>query len=65
MTMAESEHLIPLNDDEYNVVLNSLNDKRTELLQTGHPTDAVDDTLLTVIDKDMQKKKGLFRRAAR
>jgi len=63
--MAESEHLIPLNDGEYNVILNSLNDKRTELIQHGHPTDAVDDTILTVIDKDTPKKKGLFRRAAR
>lgn len=63
--MADFEHLIALADEQYNVVVKSLNEKRTEQMKAGRPTDAVDDALLAVIDNDKPYKKGLFRREAR
>lgn len=49
--------ILTLNAEEYGVVVNSLNDKRNDLLKEQKPTDAVDNLILKTIDAPSRKVK--------
>ena len=49
--------------DEYQPgrIINSLNDKRNELVEQGKDTEFVDDTLIEVMDAPMKREKKRHR----
>lgn len=55
--MKEEERVLTLDDYEYGVVVNALNEFRNELIEEQRPTDAVDDLLLKTIDAPTKKQK--------
>lgn len=55
--MKEEERVLTLNDYEYGVVVNALNEMRNDLIEEKRPTDAVDELLLKTIDAPTKKQK--------
>lgn len=55
--MKQEERVITLDNYEYGVVVNALNDMRNDLIEEQRPTDAVDDLLLKTIDAPTRKQK--------
>lgn len=55
--MKEEERVLTLDDYEYGVVVNALNELRNNLIEEKRPTDAVDDLLLKTIDAPTKKQK--------
>ena len=57
----EKKRYITLDDCEWKIVINALNDFRNSLIQQGRYTDAVDDIMIKVINAK-HKRKPLFWR---
>ena len=57
----EKRRYIILDDYEWKIVINALNDFRNSLIQQGRYTDAVDDIMIKVINAK-PKRKPLFWR---
>ena len=57
----EKKRYIALDDSEWKIVINALNDLRNSLIQQGRYTDAVDDIMIKVINTK-PKRKPLFWR---
>ena len=57
----EKKRYITLDDSEWKIVINALNDFRNSLIQQGRYTDAVDDIMIKVINAK-PKSKPLFWR---
>ena len=57
----EKKRYIALDDSEWKIVINSLNDLRNSLIQQGRYTDAVDDIMIKIINTK-PKRKPLFWR---
>lgn len=55
--MQEEERVLTLDNYEYGVVVNALNDMRNGLIEEQRPTDAVDDLLIKTIDAPTRKQK--------
>jgi len=55
--MKQEERVLTLDNYEYGVVVNALNDMRNDLIEEQRPTDAVDDLLLKTIDAPTRKQK--------
>ena len=55
--MKEEERVLTLDNYEYGVVVNALNELRNDLIEEQRPTDAVDDLLLKTIDAPAKKQK--------
>jgi hypothetical protein len=55
--MKEEERVLTLDDYEYGVMVNALNDMRNDLIEEQRPTDAVDDLLIKTIDAPVKKPK--------
>ena len=55
------KYIIVLDDSEWIIVINVLNDFRNSLIQQGRYTDAVDDIMIKVINTE-PKRKSLFWR---
>jgi len=55
--MKEEERVLTLDDYEYGVVVNALNELRNDLIKEERPTDAVDELLLKTIDAPSKKQK--------
>lgn len=55
--MKEEERVLTLDNYEYGVVVNALNELRNDLIEEKRPTDAVDDLLLKTIDAPTRKQK--------
>ena len=53
--MAEKKYFIALDDFERRVVINGLNQFRTQLLSEGKHTEALDAVLLKIIDAKQKK----------
>lgn len=53
----KEERVLALDDYEYGVVINALNELRNDLIKDERPTDAVDELLLKTIDAPMKKLK--------
>ena len=54
--MAKKSRLT-LNDHEYRIDINAINDMRNRLIQEGRYTDAVDELLLNVVNVPTKKVK--------
>lgn len=52
------ERVLALDDYEYGVVVNALNELRNDLIEEQRPTDAVDDLLLKTIDAPARRQKN-------
>lgn len=57
----EKKRYITLDDYEWEIIINALNDLRNSLIQQGRYTDAVDDIMIKAINIK-PKKKPLFWR---
>ena len=57
----EKKYRIVLDDSEWKIVINALNDLRNSLIQQCRSTDAIDDIMIKVIDTK-PKRKPLFWR---
>lgn len=53
----EDTRVIEVSEDKQMLIINSLNDKRNELVEQGRDTDFVDETLLEVMDAPFKKEK--------
>jgi len=56
MNMAKKIRLT-LNDHEYRIVINAINNMRNRLIQEGRYTDAVDELLLKVVNTPTRRIK--------
>ena len=54
----EKKRYIALDDSEWKIVINALNDLRNSLIRQGRYTDAVDDIMIKVIN--IKPKRKLF-----
>ncbi|MBE6899728.1 MAG: hypothetical protein E7479_03565 [Ruminococcaceae bacterium] len=59
--MMEKKRYITLDDSEWKIVINALNDFRNSLIQQGRYIDAIDDIMIKVINTK-PKRKSLFWR---
>ena len=53
----KEERVLTLDNYEYGVVVNALNELRNDLIKDDKPTDAVDELLLKTIDAPIRKQK--------
>ena len=58
----EKLYHIALDDYEHGIVIRSLNDEKTDLMQQGNSTDAVDDLLIKVGNAPQKKFKVVERK---
>ena len=61
----EEKRVIEVDDYQHGLIINSLNDKRNELMEQGRDTEFVDETLIEVMDaptKKQRKKYGEMER---
>jgi hypothetical protein len=63
--MTEDKRVLYLDNFEQRVMVRSLNDARTHLMQNEKPTEDVDDLLLKLIDAPTKKAKRRLEREAR
>ena len=63
--MAEDKRVLYLDNFEQRVMVRSLNDVRTQLMQNEKPTEDVDDLLLKLIDAPTKKAKRRLEREVR
>lgn len=63
--MKEEERILTLDNYEYGVVVNALNDFRNDLIKGEKATDAVDELLLKTIDAPTKKQKRRNHNEAR
>ena len=59
----EKKRYITLDDCEWKIVINALNDFRNSLIQQGRYTDAVDEVLLKVLNAKQKKFKVIYKEA--
>lgn len=57
----EKKRYIALDDSEWKIVINALNDFRNSLIQQGRYTDAVDDIMIKVINTKPKRKLFFWR----
>jgi len=57
----EKKRYITLDDSEWKIVINALNDLRNSLIQQGRYTDAVDDIMIKVINTKPKRKLFFWR----
>lgn len=55
--MRDEKRVLTLDRYEQGIIINALNDFRTELMEDKRPTDAVDDVLIKAIDAPTKKEK--------
>lgn len=60
----EKLYHIALDDYEHGIVIRSLNDEKTDLMQQGKSTDAVDDLLIKVGNAPQKKFKVVERKCS-
>ncbi|MBQ7936989.1 MAG: hypothetical protein IJ283_00610 [Oscillospiraceae bacterium] len=59
--MMEKKRYIALDDSEWKIVINALNDLRNSLIRQGRYTDAVDDIMIKVINAKPKRKLFFWR----
>lgn len=57
----DEKHVIEVDEYQHGLIINSLNDKRNELVEQGKDTEFVDDTLIEVMDAPMKREKKRHR----
>jgi len=53
----DEKRVIEVDDYQHGLIINSLNDKRNELVEQGKDTEFVDDTLIEVMDAPTKREK--------
>lgn len=62
--MSESLRVITLDNYDYNIIVNALNDQRLELVSKGESAEEISNVLLKLVDAP-KKRTGLFNREER
>lgn len=62
--MSESLRVITVDNYDYNIIVNALNDKRLELVSKGESAEEISNVLLKLVDAP-KKRIGLFNREER
>ena len=57
----EKKRYITLDDSEWKIVINALNDLRNSLIRQGRYTDAVDDIMIKIINTKPKRKPFFWR----
>lgn len=57
----EKKRYIALDDSEWKIVINALNDLRNSLIQQGRYTDAIDDIMIKGINTKLKRKLFFWR----
>ena len=57
----DEKRVIEVGEYQHGLIINSLNDKRNELVEQGKDTEFVDDTLIEVMDAPMKREKKRHR----
>lgn len=57
------KYYIALDDNEYGIIINCLNEKRNKLISDGKYTDAVDEVLLKIFNAKQKKFKAIYKEA--
>ena len=55
------KRVIEVDEYQHGLIINSLNDKRNELVEQGKDTEFADDTLIEVMDAPMKREKKRHR----
>lgn len=58
--MKAGNRRIEVDENEHNILIRCLNDKRTELIQQDKDTDVVNDLLLKLIDAPAKKRERSY-----
>ena len=61
MTMRNIKYHLALSDNEYSLIIKSLNDLRNDLIIQGRYTDAVDDVLVKFIGAKKKNFKIIYQ----
>jgi len=61
----EEKRVIEVDDYQHGLIINSLNDKRNELVEQGRDTKFVDETLIEVMDAPTKKQRRKIREMER
>lgn len=61
----EEKHVIEVDDYQHGLIINSLNDRRNELVELGRDTEFVDETLIEVMDVPTKKQRKKYRKMER
>ena len=59
--MRNIKYHLALTDNEYSLIINSLNDLRNDLIEQGRYTDAVDDVLVKFIGAKKKNFKIIYQ----
>ena len=62
--MSESLRVITVDNYDYNIIVNALNDKRLEFVSKGESAEEISNVLLKLVDAP-KKRTGLFNREER
>ncbi len=57
----DEKRVIEVDEYQHGLIINSLNDKRNELVEQGKDTEFVDDTLIEVMDAPTKREKKKHR----
>lgn len=57
----DEKRVIEVDEYQHGLIINSLNDKRNELVEQGKDTEFVDDTLIEVMDAPTKREKKKYR----
>ena len=57
----DEKRVIEVDEYQHGLFINSLNDKRNELVEQGKDTEFVDDTLIEVMDAPTKREKKRHR----
>jgi len=57
----DEKRVIEVDEYQHGLIINSLNDKRNELVEQGKDTEFVDDTLIEIMDAPMKREKKRHR----
>ena len=61
----EEKRVIEVDDYQHGLIINSLNDKRNELVELGRDTEFVDETLIEVMDAPTKNQRKKYRELER
>lgn len=61
----EEKRVIEVDDYQHGLIINSLNNKRNELVELGCDTEFVDETLIDVMDAPTKKQRKKYREMER
>ena len=58
--MSEEKYYLTLDDYERRVIINALNDQRTDRIQANQDTDDIDELIIKAVDVPKKKAKGIL-----